>query len=431
MPKRALTGKKASSSTSKRVKKTSSSTSKRAKKSSSGSKAATERAALVTKVVSIMERLGRVTQEQIKNELPGVDGKEYTRALGTLQMSGRLKVMNKAEDNTILFELFTASERVVKKKLRTKGLTTKARFVYQLIEKASDLGTWTRTLRKQTGLLPAAMNKVLKKLEQLELVRPWTLKNRKTYMLWDLKPAPTLGFSGPFFDDGSLDKVFIQQIYQITLEYIGRSTKQRQGGVTLHELMVRLIPALASGESSTTEIEAKHMEQLLDILILDRVVERIEIPGAAGDAHAEALRRSGAAASSSSSSSSAVASSALALSGSAKAASASTSELGGAEGEETKGKRLYRYRVVNVIDSFTSESNEAAWKSAADAAVAETALAEQRAKHAQQPGADAAVAESALAKMCDDSDARLHQHLAESHIFFSPFGDRRRRKVLA
>ena len=103
----------------------------------------------------------------------------------------------------------------------------------------------------------------------------------------------------------------------------------------------------------------------------------------------------------------------------------------GAEGEETKGKRLYRYRVVNVIDSFTSESNEAAWKSAADAAVAETALAEQRAKHAQQPGADAAVAESALAKMCDDSDARLHQHLAESHIFFSPFGDRRRRKVLA
>ena len=316
--------------------------------------------AMVTKVVDLITRQGRVTTAQLSAEFGEAEGQMYTSALQTLQSEGRLKVLNSVKTNELMFELATESERNVKQKLGGNSLSKSARFAYQMIEQTADRGVWTRTLRKQTGLQPAQMNKVLKDLERLELVRAWTLKNRKTYMLWDLKPAPDLGFSGPFFDNGTLDKIFIEQMYQLTLEYIGRCGRK---GTTLSELMRRLVPAMVN-ESSGTSVGEVHMQQLLDVLLLDRVVERMLLPEPAAAAAAAAAADANSAFGRSLSSS---------LSFNSSASGAGETQHNGIlkeGGRRTpRAQRRYTYRVIAVVDAH--ECTEVARRAAATTAAAQ------------------------------------------------------------
>jgi hypothetical protein len=334
-----------------------------APKASKAALAAKKRAedAMVTKVVDLITRQGRVTTAQLSAEFGEAEGQMYTSALQTLQSQGRLKVLNSVKTNELMFELATESERNVKQKLGGNSLSKSARFAYQMIEQTADRGVWTRTLRKQTGLQPAQMNKVLKDLERLELVRAWTLKNRKTYMLWDLKPAPDLGFSGPFFDNGTLDKIFIEQMYQLTLEYIGRCGRK---GTTLSELMQRLVPAMVN-ESSGTRVEGVHMQQLLDVLLLDRVVERMLLPEPAAAAAAAANSAFGRSLSSS-----------LSFNSSASGAGEKQRNSAWKEGDQrtSRAKRRYTYRVIAVVDA--DECTEVARRAAATTAAAQEIAAE-------------------------------------------------------
>jgi len=86
--------------------------------------------------------------------------------------------------------------------------------VLKAITEAGDVGIWTRTLKQQTKLQVAAMNKSLKRLEGKKLiksVKSVTFKSRKIYMLYELVPSAQVT-GGSWYTDGELDTHFINTL---------------------------------------------------------------------------------------------------------------------------------------------------------------------------------------------------------------------------
>ena len=68
-----------------------------------------------------------------------------------------------------------------------KGLAPDDMLVYQHIEKAHDMGIWTRDIKNRTGMQQAMINKILKRLESKRLVKSVksiASKTRKLYILY-------------------------------------------------------------------------------------------------------------------------------------------------------------------------------------------------------------------------------------------------------
>jgi DNA-directed RNA polymerase III subunit RPC6 len=73
-----------------------------------------------------------------------------------------------------------------------QGLDVSAKMVYQVIEKAGNMGIWTKDIRVQTNIQQQALNKIFKVLESRLLIKPVksvTAKSKKLYMLYKLVPS--------------------------------------------------------------------------------------------------------------------------------------------------------------------------------------------------------------------------------------------------
>ena len=75
---------------------------------------------------------------------------------------------------------------------RLSGLDETSRMVYQFIERAGNLGIWTKDIKIRSNIHQQTLNKIIKTLEGRKLVKPVKSVNSKTknlYMLYDLIPA--------------------------------------------------------------------------------------------------------------------------------------------------------------------------------------------------------------------------------------------------
>jgi len=84
--------------------------------------------------------------------------------------------------------------QLVSDDLATKlsGLDETSRMVYQFIERAGNLGIWTKDIKTRSNIHQQTLNKIIKALESRKLVKPVKSVNSKTknlYMLYNLTPA--------------------------------------------------------------------------------------------------------------------------------------------------------------------------------------------------------------------------------------------------
>lgn len=73
-------------------------------------------------------------------------------------------VMSRSSQNELFYNLVSADVAT-----KFSGLDTSARMVYQVIERAGNMGIWTKEIRLQTNIQQQALNKIFKALEVSEM----------------------------------------------------------------------------------------------------------------------------------------------------------------------------------------------------------------------------------------------------------------------
>jgi DNA-directed RNA polymerase III subunit RPC6 len=151
------------------------------------------------------------------------------------------------------------------------GLDVSARMVYQVIERAGNMGIWTKDIRIQTNIQQQALNKIFKALESRQLIKPVksvVAKSKKLYMLYNLTPSKELT-GGVWYSDLEFDHEFISELRSFILQCVRRLNNGK--GVTLREILEKMVQAKIS------RVELSHVEvsQLVDTLIYDYMVHEI------------------------------------------------------------------------------------------------------------------------------------------------------------
>ena len=220
--------------------------------SSSSSAAAAAGGDLRSAVSSLLEaNPGGLTQKQLLRDLPpSITRPEGTalldnvmRILQSMVSASRVEILQSKAIAPNGKEVTTTIFRRVPDEVASKlqGLSSEETAVLNLIEKTGNAGMWVRNLKLTTKLQLTALNKALKKLEKLKLIKPVksiAFKNRRMYMAYDVEPAKEVT-GGIWYAGQSLDDDFIESIREAVLlimkvrKLFSQQSVQATGGLTL------------------------------------------------------------------------------------------------------------------------------------------------------------------------------------------------------
>jgi DNA-directed RNA polymerase III subunit RPC6 len=159
------------------------------------------------------------------------------------------------------------------------GLDVAARLVYQVIERAGNLGIWTKDIRIQTNIQQQALNKIFKLLESRQLIKPVksvAAKSKKLYMIYNLTPSKELT-GGIWYSDLEFDHEFINELRIFLLQCIKRMNNGN--GITLQQIIDKIHVA----QISRVELSSSDVLQLIQTLIYDYMVEEIITSSSSSD----------------------------------------------------------------------------------------------------------------------------------------------------
>ena len=150
--------------------------------------------------------------------------------------------------------------------------------VLKAIREAGDVGIWTRTIKSQTKLQVAAMNKALKRLEGKKLiksVKSVTFKSRKIYMLYELVPSAQVT-GGAWYTDGELDTHFINSLRRSVAQFL-----QPAGSM---KTRAEIAEHIRKSGVSKIPLGTDDVQQVIDSLVMDRAVAAMPPKHAGGGA---------------------------------------------------------------------------------------------------------------------------------------------------
>ncbi|KAL7570662.1 hypothetical protein ACA910_014935 [Epithemia clementina (nom. ined.)] len=195
--------------------------------------------------------------------------------INSLLSSSRLSMSRGSSGNELYYTL--VSSEVASK---FAGLDVSARLVYQVIEKAGNMGIWTKDIKKETNIQNnQALNKIFKTLENRKLIKPVksiSAKAKKLYMLYDLTPSTELT-GGIWYSDLEFDFGFITELRNFLLQCVRKLNQGR--GVTLSEVLDKLQQA----QISRVTLGMKDVGQIMQTLVYDHAVDAVH-PSATDEA---------------------------------------------------------------------------------------------------------------------------------------------------
>lgn len=150
------------------------------------------------------------------------------------------------------------------------GLDANHKLVYQVIEKAGNVGIWTKDIRIQTNIQQQTITKIFKTLEGRQLIKPVksvNAKSKKIYMVYGLQPAKEVT-GGPWYTELEFDHEFINELRAFILLCVQRINQGK--GVTLDEITEKM----KQGKVSRVELNPDEVQQLLQTLAFDFKVEQ-------------------------------------------------------------------------------------------------------------------------------------------------------------
>ncbi len=150
------------------------------------------------------------------------------------------------------------------------GLDVSARMVYQIIEKAGNMGVWTKDVRIQSNIQQQALNKIFKNLESRKLIKPVksvTTKTKKLYMLYDLTPAKEIT-GGPWYTELEFDHEFVSELRTFIMHCVRRLNGGK--GIGLQEISAKMKEA----NVSRVQLNLSEVSQLMQTLAFDYMIEQ-------------------------------------------------------------------------------------------------------------------------------------------------------------
>lgn len=187
------------------------------------------------------------------------------KVINELTKQGRVKLFHQGNDLVYGFVSPEEAEKV-------RGLSGEHKMVLQEVERAGNMGIWTRDLKNKTSLPQPVVTKVLRLLETRKLVKSVksiSSKNKKLYMLFDTVPSREIT-GGPWYNEQEFDHVFIEALSKFVLEVI------RAGGmVTLSTVTDRV---KASGISKVA-LGSEEVLSIVKTLMYDGCVEEVRAAG--------------------------------------------------------------------------------------------------------------------------------------------------------
>ncbi|GJJ15272.1 hypothetical protein Clacol_009548 [Clathrus columnatus] len=231
-----------------------------------------------------------ITQKEIDALVADVNVR--AGAINFLLATGMLKMM---QGDEISYRAVAKKEMEIKKEM-----TGDESMVLSHIQDAGNRGIWTKHLKAKTELHQTIITRCIKSLEQKGLIKAVDSvehPTRKMYMMAHLQPAVEVS-GGPWYSDKELDTEFIKMLSSACLRFIQDRTfpkptlKDNSSG---HDSHMPLYPVshsttyptaraihtwLQKSRLSEQELNVKHVEMLLDILIYDGEIERLPGYGA-------------------------------------------------------------------------------------------------------------------------------------------------------
>jgi len=129
---------------------------------------------------------------------------------------------------------------------RFQGLGAQEMLVYQQIRDSGNNGIWNRDLKIRTSLPQQQIGKIVKTLENRQLIKPFTSAQagkKKVFLLFELEPSKAIS-GGAWFSNGDFDEEFFRITYTaahrwfqqhptLTVSEVGR------GSVPGHDITLR------------------------------------------------------------------------------------------------------------------------------------------------------------------------------------------------
>lgn len=202
-------------------------------------------------------------------ELRKTFGKEYkglVQLINEYLRNRRLQLFQNPSDNTFFYKIQSA--QVAKK---YEGLDQEHMHVLQEIAQAGNTGIWIRSIKTKTRLPQHVLNKVLKALEQRELVKAVksiTSKNKKVYVLFDVVPARE-HTGGPWYTDQEFDEEFVRFVSNWVLNVI-----KKKGSATIAELTT----LLQKLKISKVDLSEEDIKSVVDKLLYEGEIEEYNDP---------------------------------------------------------------------------------------------------------------------------------------------------------
>lgn len=164
--------------------------------------------------------------------------------------------------------------------------------IYKQIKDSGNEGIWTKALKARTNLHQTILTRVLKALENRQLIKAVkSVKNptRKIYMLYNLTPSVELS-GGPWYTDNELDVPFINGLSRFCHYYIQQQTWPDGYQTTRQKLYPasytnrlptapRILRELMDKQVTSTSLTVGEMQQLLETLVYDEKIEKVPMPG--------------------------------------------------------------------------------------------------------------------------------------------------------
>jgi DNA-directed RNA polymerase III subunit RPC6 len=207
---------------------------------------------------------GGVANSALKTKFGSNEYPNLVPIINELVQASRL-VMSRIGDE--LFYNLVSNEMANK----FSGLDVTAKTVYQVIEKAGNMGIWTKDIRTQTNLQQQALTKIFKTLETRRLIKPVksvAAKAKKLYMAYHLTPAKELT-GGPWYTELEFDHEFINEMRKFLMQCVLRINSGM--GVSIAEIKEKIVQA----NISKVELSIDDVHQLMQTLAFDQLIDQL------------------------------------------------------------------------------------------------------------------------------------------------------------
>lgn len=158
---------------------------------------------------------------------------------------------------------------------RFNGLDRESRQVYQEIEKSSAEGCLSQKLKSVCNMQTPVVNKALKELLRRDLikeVKSIQYRNRKVYMLKDIKPSEAVS-GGSWYQDGEFDGEKVEELRDQCRQFLEEQPGCAVHLQELHQHVGRVVGARGQGAPSPEDVS-----QIMRTLELDEEVNSMPAP---------------------------------------------------------------------------------------------------------------------------------------------------------